>query len=282
MNISDVTDYLTFAANLDAPETVAVYDELPLWSAMFGLMLLKHVPLRIGMQVLDVGCGTGFPLLELAQRLGSTGRVCGIDPWETAVNRAKLKARLWNVRNADIVHADAATMPFPDAQFDLVVSNLGLNNFDNPLSAISECARVSAPSAPIVLTTNLQGHMKEFYDVFESTLRELGNESAIAALKLHIEKRATTEKVAMLLEKSGYRLSCVYEDSATLRFADGSAFLRHYFIKLGFLESWKSVVNAGDRERVFARLEMNLNKEARAHGGLGLTIPMACLVGERV
>ena len=36
-----------------------LYDELPLWSAMAGLLLLKHVPLEPGITVLDVGCGTG-------------------------------------------------------------------------------------------------------------------------------------------------------------------------------------------------------------------------------
>jgi ubiquinone/menaquinone biosynthesis C-methylase UbiE len=63
-----------------APEVAAHYDELPLWSAPFGLLLLKHLPLRPHLTVLDVGCDTGFPLLELAQRLGATCRVHGVDP----------------------------------------------------------------------------------------------------------------------------------------------------------------------------------------------------------
>jgi hypothetical protein len=37
---------LEFKADLSAPEIVATYDELPLWSAMFGLLLLEHVPLE--------------------------------------------------------------------------------------------------------------------------------------------------------------------------------------------------------------------------------------------
>ena len=141
------TDYLTFAVDLNAPESVSVYDELSLWSAMFGLLLLRHIPLRHGMQVLDVGCGTGFPLFELAQRLGSTSRVYGLDPWEAALNRAKRKAQLWNVRNAELGQGDAAVMPFRNGQFDLIVSNLGLNNFDDPEAVLAECWRVTKPSA---------------------------------------------------------------------------------------------------------------------------------------
>lgn len=76
--MANPNDYLTFAVDINASEVVSVYDELPLWSAMCGLLLLRHIPLRQDMKVLDVGCGTGFPLLELAQRLGSTSTVFGL------------------------------------------------------------------------------------------------------------------------------------------------------------------------------------------------------------
>ena len=61
-------------------EDVSARDELPLWSAPFGLALLEAVALRPGITVLDVGFGTGFPALELAERLGPAGRVIGVDP----------------------------------------------------------------------------------------------------------------------------------------------------------------------------------------------------------
>lgn len=275
-------DYLHFAIDLNTSETVTVYDELPLWSATFGLLLLKYIPLQQGMTVLDVGCGTGFPLLELAQRLGATSMVYGIDPWESAIKRANLKARLWNVRNIDIRQGDAADMPFPNSLFDLIVANLGINNFSNPTTVLTECWRVSKPSARVALTTNLQGHLQEFYNVFESTLLDYGNEQAVQALKLHIEQRATITGIATLFEQTGFRLSKVHEESSTLRFVDGSTLLRHYFIKLGFLDGWKSVVDAEQQAAVFARLEAKLNDLARAHGELTLTIPMVYIEGERI
>jgi SAM-dependent methyltransferase len=273
--MSDGTPYLSFDVDYHDPEVVAVYDELPLWSALFGLLLLRIVPLGAGMQVLDVGCGTGFPALELAQRLGPGAKVWGIDRWESAVARARLKARRWDVTNVDLRVGDAANLPFPDGQFDLVVSNLGINNFAAPDAVMSECRRVAKPSAKLALTTNLVGHMREFYDVFDSTLLSLDLHAAAGALQRHVAGRATVDAITALFARHGWRRSKVVAETATLRFADGSALLRHYFVKLAFLDGWKSVLEAADQEAVFTRLEANLNDLARSRGELALTIPMA-------
>jgi arsenite methyltransferase len=277
-----MTDYLNSSIDFNAPEVVSAYDELPLWSAMFGLLLLKYVPLKKGMNVLDVGCGTGFPVLELAQRLGPTCKVYGIDPWETALARAEQKARSFNIQNVELKVGDAATMPYRDGQFDLIVSNLGVNNFNDPERVLRECWRVAKPAATIVLTTNLQGHMREFYDVFESTLLELGKQNAIDSLQTHIDKRATIDKVVALFANAGFGIQKVYQESAWMRFTDGSALLRHYFIQLGFLDAWKDVMVATEQQEVFSKLEENLNQLAKEEGELRLTIPMAYIEGDKL
>ena len=131
----------------------------------------------------------------------------------------------------------------------------------------------------IALTTNLQGHMREFYDVFAVTLGESGLAAALEALVRHGEHRATVAGLRALLERSGFRVTRVEERTLPMRFADGSALLRHYFIRLGFMDGWKSVVAEADRERVFERLEVNLNTLARERGDLTLSIPLAYIEG---
>jgi ubiquinone/menaquinone biosynthesis C-methylase UbiE len=275
-------DYLEFHANFDDPATVSAYDELPLWSSLAGTLLLRHVPLRRDLVVLDVGCGTGFPLIEVAQRLGPASKVYGVDVWDAALERAREKATTRGVENIDIRHADAAALPFADDMFDLIVSNLGLNNFADAPGAVRECRRVLKPDGVVALTTNLQGHMREFYDVFAATLGELGETAALDALAVHIDDRATVDRVRELFVQAGLRLSKLHQESAVLRYSDRSALLRSYFIKLGFLDAWKAVVATERRAPVFARLEANLNAVARDRGELLLTIPLAYVEGRRL
>jgi ubiquinone/menaquinone biosynthesis C-methylase UbiE len=262
--------YLKFAVDFSSPANVAAYDELPLWSAMFGLLLLEEVPLVGVSKALDVGCGTGFPLIELAERLGPAAHVDGIDLWAEALARAAEKMRVRGTPNVTLHEGSAVAMPFADATFDLIVSNLGINNFDDRQSAMRECRRVARPGATLALTTNLQGHMREFYDVFDDVLTRVGTAAQRDALRVHVEHRATVDGVRELLENAGFTVARVVERNAVWRFASGTALLNHYFIKLGFLDAWKQVV-AGDEEKIFAALQDDLDRR----GELALTIPMA-------
>jgi hypothetical protein len=124
--------------------------------------------------------------------------------------------------------------------------------------------------------------MTEFYEVFASALYDLGKQKAVETLRSHVEHRATLEGIAALFSRTGFRITKVCEEAASLRFVDGSAFLRHYFIKLGFLDGWRSVVDASEQEVVFAQLEANLNRLAEARGELALTIPIAYIEAEKV
>lgn len=256
--------YLDFTPDFGSREIITAYDELPLWSAMFGLLLLEEVPLAGVGRALDVGCGTGFPLIELAERLGPEAHVDGIDPWSAGLARAAEKIAARATPNVTLHEGSAASMPFGDATFDLIVSNLGINNFADRSAAMRECRRVARPGAVLALTTNLQGHMRELYDVFAELL---GDDER---LRSHVAHRATIASVRELLDEAGFTISRVVERTAAMRFASGTALLNHHFIKLGFLDAWKQVV-AGHEREFFPRLESALN----ARAPLTLTIPMA-------
>jgi ubiquinone/menaquinone biosynthesis C-methylase UbiE len=268
-------DYFAQEFDWSSAELVNICDELPLWSAMAGLLLLEHLPMSPNISALDVGCGTGFPLLELAQRLGPGSRVVGIDTWEQAINRATHKAALLGIDNVEIVTGDAANMPFADSRFDLIVSNLGVNNFSSPAAALVECNRVARPGAHICLTTNLRGHMKEFYEEYAAVLNELGMTPALSSLAAHIEHRTTVELLGTILQQAGFVSRALYTRTIKLRYINGSAMLRHSLIRTGFLDAWRKVVEPDQQRTVFLALENRLNRVAKTRGELSLTIPLA-------
>ena len=253
------------------------YDELPLWSAPFGLLLLDRVPMKSGLTILDVGAGTGFLTLELAQRCGSDARVIAVDPWKAGMSRLRRKLDHLGVGNVVLIEQDAAALDLPEASIDLVVSNLGINNFENAAAVLKVCFRVAKPDARFLLTTNLAGHMNEFYDIYRATLIELGQIDRLAALDAHISHRGTVDSVSRMVADAGFKVVSIDTHSVRMRFADGSSLLRHYFIRLGFVQGWKSVVSPDAIETAFKTLERNLNTAAEERGELALTIPMACV-----
>jgi arsenite methyltransferase len=267
------------------PEIISAWDEAPLWTARFGALLLEHLPLAGARRVLDLGCGAGFPLFELARCLGPGAACVGVDPWASALARANVKRRAYQAQ-AGLVQGDGARLPMPAGVFDLLVINLGINNFEDPAAILADCARVLAPGGRLALTTNISGHMAEFYAVFRQVLLDQGLESQLPALAAHEAHRGTRQSVTSLVEGAGLKTARVVEDSFRLRYRDGTALLNHWFIRLGFLDGWLSVLrplNDEDRtEAVFTEIEQRLNASAHTAGELALTVPMLYLECERV
>jgi ubiquinone/menaquinone biosynthesis C-methylase UbiE len=269
-----VTDYLKYSNDFGSPDLPSVIDELSFWSSRFGQLLFKQIDLRRDISILDVGCGSGFPLFELAHVFGSSCQLTGLDVWREAINRARHKLKFYELPNVRLVEADGARQPFADETFELIVSNLGLNNWSQPQAVLAECFRVAKPDAAIVLTTNVEGHYAEFYELFRETLRESERPEYLERLSAQEAHRGTRESLCELLRQAGWTPVKIIEDSFQLRFLDGSALLNHSLTKIGFLDGWRSVLDADDEQRIFQNIEGKLNQAASLKGELRMTVPM--------
>jgi arsenite methyltransferase len=270
--------YLKQTYDLDDPAIISAFDEMPLWSSYFGEVLLDTVIFKEKSKILDIGCGAGYPLLELAQRFGTSAEVIGIDPWKGATNRLNVKARIMGVNNIRIINGVAEELSIENNYFDLIVSNNGLNNCSDQMKVLSECYRTLKPGGQLVFTVNLPGSMKEFYSIFRTTLRELGLDDAIVKMEEHIkEKRKTLKENSNQVRKNRFTIKKVILKSFYMRYLNGTAFLNHHFIKLAFLDSWIRIVPPGKRKKVFSLLEEKLNDYSRAKGELRQTIPFVCM-----
>jgi SAM-dependent methyltransferase len=276
-NENKMTDYLKYKNDFSNPELPSVIDELSFWSSRFGQLLFNQIAIRRALKILDVGCGSGFPLFELAHVFGSSCQLTGLDVWREAINRARHKLRFYDLHNVQLVWADGARQPFVEQAFDLIVSNLGLNNWSHPQAVLAECFRVAKSDASIVLTTNVAGHYHEFYDLFRETLREVDRPEYLERLNAQEAHRGTRESLCALLRQAGWSPVKVIEDGFQMRFLDGSALLNHSLTKIGFLDGWRSVVEADDEERVFESIERKLNDKASVEGELRMSVPMLYL-----
>lgn len=275
-----MTDYLSYKFE-DNSDFIDTFDEMPLWSASFGLLLLKYLIPKPNLTILDIGSGTGFPLMEIAGRFGRSCTCYGLDPWTNANNRARLKIKNYELANVQIIEGSADNIPLVDDSIDLIVSNLGINNFDQPHVVFNECHRVLKPGGKLALTTNLNGHWKEFYDIFLATLQQLDKDDLLVILQHHQEHRGTVASVSRLFIDAKFKVSRTFIDSFEMRFSDGSAFLNHYFVKLGWLNSWKYLLPQNSWVPIFTLLEQNLNDIAHKNGCLTLTVPMLFIEGEK-
>jgi arsenite methyltransferase len=251
-----------------------LFDELPFWSAPFGITLLDTVHVRSGMQVLDIGSGGGFPMLELAGRLDEDSLVTGLDPSEDHNTLVREKIRKREIGNARVVTGSAERMPFGDCSFDLVVSNNGLNNVQDLAEALKESLRVLKSAGQMVFTVNLPGTFSEFYDVYEELLKLHMMEAELKKLKDHIfEKRKPVIYLRDLVLQTGFRIQSIQPEGFKYRFTDGTSFFSHYLIRNFFLPPWRRIIAEDKADELFAELEMHLNGIASDAGHLEMSVP---------
>ena len=122
--------------------SAALYD-LQVWLVTLGRerafreKILQLARLQPGEAVLDVGCGTGTLAIAAKRHVGPTGTVYGIDPSPEMLARAEKKARKAGVEVL-LKNAMAQALPFPDAQFDAVLSTVMLHHL--PRKGRQQCA----------------------------------------------------------------------------------------------------------------------------------------------
>ena len=269
--------YLKNLFDADNPAFVAAVDELALWSAPFGMTLLDTVKLKPGIKALDIGCGTGFPLLELANRLDDKSKVYGIDPWEKAIGRVKEKISLYEITNAEALAATAENLPFENNFFDLIVSNNGINNVQDLDKTLSECHRTLKPGGQFVFTFNLPESLKEFYDVFATVLLDLGLLPEIQNMQEHIfDKRKPIDFMEKVVKNSGFKINSKIKNQFQYKFIDGNTFFNYPMIRFHFLPSWKEILPPQRVEEIFQLIENKLDEIASNEKELVITVPYVC------
>jgi ubiquinone/menaquinone biosynthesis C-methylase UbiE len=117
--------------------------------------ILDELPLRAGDRVLDLACGDGFYTRRIAERLGPSGAVTGVDINQAYLAEARSEASRHRVEaSIDFVAASFDKLPFPDGTFDVVWCAQSLYSLPEPVVAIRHMARAVRPGGLVAVLEN--------------------------------------------------------------------------------------------------------------------------------
>lgn len=141
MSSHDVTHFTEVDRTGDPAFFLHFLDEANKLSSVWKQPILDGLRLRPGAQVLDVGCGMGADVFDLAAAVGESGHVTGVDFSETLIAEAVRRAANRNLPVSFEV-GDAQALRFPDQSFDAVRAERMLMHVPNAEQALSEMVRV--------------------------------------------------------------------------------------------------------------------------------------------
>jgi SAM-dependent methyltransferase len=104
-----------------------------------------------GHRLLDLGCGQGEDVRELALTVGRTGLVVGVDKSQILIDEARRRTPP-EQRWIEFVCADANALPFPDASFDACRADRTIQHLADADVALIELARVTKPGGAVVVS----------------------------------------------------------------------------------------------------------------------------------
>jgi SAM-dependent methyltransferase len=101
------------------------------------LVALEQAAPQPGERAIDIGCGCGATVLELAGRVGPGGHVLGVDLSEPMLDLARKRTAAAGYTQVTLERADMATYGFTPHSFDLAFSRFGVMFFDDPVAAFA-------------------------------------------------------------------------------------------------------------------------------------------------
>jgi len=256
---------------LVSPAAAEHYEQhfVPALFAQWAPRLATAANARPGDHALDVACGTGVLARHLAERVGASGAVGGLDASEgmLAVAARHAPRITWREGRAE-------QLPFEEASFDVVVCQFGLMFFEDPVGALREMQRVLRPGRRMAVAVWDRLENSPGYAAVAALLEKLFGATAAEAIRapFSLGERATIEELV-----SGVSLR-----GSEIRTVPGEA-------RFSSIRSWmdteicgwtlRDLLDEDDRRRLADEAEMALARFAGPGGAVAFSVPAHIVSG---
>jgi ubiquinone/menaquinone biosynthesis C-methylase UbiE len=172
------------------------YDESE-WHRIIAYRLVEYAQISYGQQVLDIATGTGHIAVKVAQIVGSSGRVVGVDISPAMLDQARRKAEKSSLSNLEFQLADAEALNFSHNSFDRILCANAFPLMTDRLAALKLWYKFLKPHG--LITIHVPGDRAFTVGiVLQNVLEKYGVVSTAS------EPIGTYEKCFDLLTKAGF------------------------------------------------------------------------------
>ena len=229
------------------------------WSTPFAEVLLGQLDLRPGLTILDIASGHGIPAFYLAEQVGETGTVIGIDASRSQVASARAIQRgelPWLRFDCQDMRAIPASLPtFQRITGNLSVMFLRPNRFEAMRGVIDHLA----PGGQVVLTFPSLG---TFDSIWRRIDQEMGRHGLVIErerLAAHVAERPSAAEARGWLERLELERIAVVEQPLEVVSGSGQRFLQHPLLRGGFLDdAYECFEDQRLAEEVMTRVSLDL------------------------
>ncbi len=263
-----------------------VYDSeiVPVWSSKFGTLLINSITLPEKGMVLDIGCGTGYPAMELLEKSKNTNvRIIAIDYSGPLLDIARKKAGGKSGHKIFFRTEDASEgLSFADEVYDITYSNLALPELGEMEFHLNEFKRVTSLGGQVAFTLPVRGTWREFFDIFRDVLTKKDKYDVLKSLEEYIsQKLPETDAVVETMKKCGLKNIKVEKKSYELLFKSAREFFFAPVIEYGPLGEWKGIISdPNEMKELFMDIKKSIDT---LFNGLifSVSIEAACFMGTR-